>query len=151
MVDSGDVAERIASWCRLEHLTVIDPTSAGLTVRLEARPDLDVRVDPGSAVEPVRLRASFPAVEGGDLPSAQVETLLEEVVIRRSALVDARMDASGAVDVVAVIYPDGLTRNAFMSALFECQKLRDSVVSDVRAALEAKRTLDALERSLAET
>ncbi|OWY59458.1 hypothetical protein B7486_74460, partial [cyanobacterium TDX16] len=77
--------------------------------------------------------------------------IVEAAVLGRSALADARPRSDGSgVEMIAVIYPDGLTRHTFMTAIYECQKLRQIITRDVDAALVSESALASL-LTLAET
>ena len=147
--------EEIERWCRDASLgyTVDQPGEPGFraSVLLDDPPDLLVIEvqGPDKAGEPLRLRHAFdlPAADGPQLTRERTAELLEAAVLQRSALVDAKLQGDAVpptVEMVAVIHEDGLSRHTFMTALFECQKLRRILIREVRSALVSEAAMASL-------
>jgi hypothetical protein len=150
--------DQIQHWSTLAGLaaTVAD-SGPPLRVRLsleDIRPPMVVEVvGPAGADDPYRFNTGFelPPTTTAGLPAGRVGEIVEAAVLGRSALADARPRSDGAgVEMIAVIYPDGLTRHTFMTAIYECQKLRQIITRDVEAALVSESALASL-LTLAET
>ena len=145
-------------WCRAEGLPgdpshAGDGTPEGLVVALEPDHGLDVRIDLGDGERPLRFRQRF-TVWGDDeaaefdrsgLDQQALTTLVDDGVRRRSSLIDATVDEHGTADIAVSVYPDGLNRHSFMTAIYECLKLRESIRADVRAAAVTGTAIDALD------
>jgi hypothetical protein len=150
--------DQIQRWSSLAGLsaTVAD-AGPPFRVRLsleDIRPPMVVEVvGPTGADDPYRFNTGFdlPPASTSGLPPARVSEIVEAAVLGRSALADARPRSDGTgVEMIAVIYPDGLTRHTFMTAIYECQKLRQIITRDVEAALVSESALASL-LTLAET
>jgi hypothetical protein len=150
--------DQIQRWSSLAGLpaTVAD-AGPPFRVRLsleDIRPPMVVEVQgPAGPDDPYRFHSGFdlPAASISGLQAQRVSEIVEAAVLGRSALADARHRNDGTgVEMIAVIYPDGLTRHTFMTAIYECQKLRQIITRDVEAALVAESALSSL-LALAET
>lgn len=150
--------DQIQRWSALAGLTatVADP-GPPFRVRLtleDIKPPMEVEVQgPPGADDPYRFHTGFElsAAAVAGLPAARVSEIVEAAVLGRSALADARRRSDGSgVEMIAVIYPDGLTRHTFMTAIYECQKLRQIITREVEASLVAESALNSL-LALAET
>jgi hypothetical protein len=150
--------DQIQRWSTLAGLaaTVADsgpPFRVRLTLE-DIRPPMVVDVvGPAGADDPYRFNTGFelPPTTTSGLPAGRVGEIVEAAVLGRSALADARPRSDGSgVEMIAVIYPDGLTRHTFMTAIYECQKLRQLITRDVEAALVSESALASL-LTLAET
>lgn len=137
-----DGVDRVREWCEGAELPSEDDDGA-LLVRLDPEDVTDVRLeldDDGA----LRLHDSVPLV-AGDLPADRLADVIEDVVLGRSSLIDARAtaDAQGA-EVVLVIHAEGLNRHTFLEAVFEVQKVRLLLHREVAAAIAAERTVATL-------
>ena len=115
------------------------------TVYLRLDPDHrdEVRVEQADG-EPMRLH-DVVALDAGELAVDRLAEVVEDVVLGRSSLVDARLTGEGATaEVVLVIHPEGLNRHTFLEAVFELQKVRLLLHREVGAARAAARTVAAL-------
>lgn len=115
----------------------------------DIRPPMVVEVHgPAGADDPYRFHSGFdlpPSAAG--LPATRLDEIVEAAVLGRSALVDARPRADRAgVELIAVVYADGLSRHTFMTAVYECQKVRQVVSREIEAALVTESTLESLLR-----
>lgn len=115
----------------------------------DIRPPMVVEVHgPAGADDPYRFHSGFdlpPSAAG--LPATRLDEIVEAAVLGRSALVDARPRADrGGVELIAVVYADGLSRHTFMTAVYECQKVRQVVSREIEAALVTESTLESLLR-----
>jgi len=138
--------EQILSWCDLAGFsvaTLADP----LRVNLDPSVALAVEIEFGTAHEPTRVHGRFavPEHHAAGLTADVVET----VVLGRSAMIDARMVPPDTVETVVAIYPDGLSRQTFMTAVFEIQKLRDLVCRGAAERVADAATVAELERLVA--
>jgi len=143
--------DQLLHWSRLAGLTatVAEP---GPPVRLQLqlediRPAMTVDVHgPTGPDDPYRLHSGFtlpPAA--AQLPAERVHEIVEAAVLPRSALADARRRPDGSgVELIAVIYADGLSRHTFMTAIYECQKLRQIITRDVESAATSEAALSSL-------
>ncbi len=135
--------ERLCVWCEDAELPCREDGGA-LHVLLDADDSGEVRLllDP----EDGRLRI-FDAVplSTADLSADRLVEVVEDVVLSRSSLIDARVGADGqGAEVVLVIHAEGLNQHTFLEAVFEIQKVRLLLHREVGAALAAERTLAAL-------
>ncbi|MCB1015182.1 MAG: hypothetical protein KDB10_08705 [Acidimicrobiales bacterium] len=104
---------------------------------------LAVTVDgPVGPEDPLRLRYRFDLA--GPMETDRLVRLLDAAVMQRSAMVDARPAGPDQVDMVVALYPDGVTRHAFMTGVFECQKLRRVVRGEVEGALASEAAMASL-------
>jgi hypothetical protein len=150
--------DQIQRWSSLAGLSAaIADAGPPFRVRLsleDIRPPMVVEVvGPTGPDDPYRFNTGFDLPEGSTsgLPAGRVGEIVESAVLDRSALADARPRTDGSgVEMIAVIYPDGLTRHTFMTAIYECQKLRQIITRDVEAALVSESALASL-LTLAET
>ncbi|MEL7208158.1 MAG: hypothetical protein AAGK32_08010 [Actinomycetota bacterium] len=136
--------DAVTDWAELGGFPVRERSDTGLLVDLDRAGSLTISVDVGEDTEPIRLHDRF-SVEGGAGLSDEV---VEQTVLGRSSMIDARTVGSDGVETVVAVYPDGLDRHRFMTALFELQKVRDLIRREcaVRAVDEA--TVAELERLL---
>jgi hypothetical protein len=135
--------DRVRKWCEDAELACRDEDD-GLRVRLSPDDVTEVRLELTGDDEPLRIHDVVPLTPG-DLPTARVAEVVEEVVLRRSSLVDARLGADGqAAEVVLVIHADGLNRHSFLEAIFEIQKVRLLLHREVSAAVTAEQTVATL-------
>jgi hypothetical protein len=118
-------ADRVRHWCALAGFPVQEAGSGRLQVALDPGTDLVITIDLGEGDEPLRLRDHF-TVAADDLPGLSTETV-QAVILGRSGLIDGRLVPPSTVETVAGVYPDGLDRHTFMTALYELQKVRDLV------------------------
>jgi hypothetical protein len=118
-----------------------------LSVTLDPTVDIAVDIDIGVGDEPTRVHGRFavPEPEASGLTADIVET----VVLGRSAMIDARIVSPDSVETVVAIYPDGLIRQTFMTAVFEVQKLRDLVCRGAADRVADAATMAELERLVA--
>ena len=80
-----------------------------------------------------------------DLPPSRLAEVIEDVVLSRSSLVDARPTPEGrGAEVVVVVHREGLNRHTFVEAVFEVQKIRLLLSREVGAAVAAEHTLTTL-------
>ena len=96
--------------------------------------------------EPLRVRYQFevPTAGGRALSPERTVAILEATVVQRSFMVDARLVGPSTVEMVVVLYPDGVTRHYFMTSMFECQKLRQIVCREVESALVSESAIASL-------
>ena len=139
-----DRRSRIDEWCRLAALPASEMGPGRLTVVLDDAADLEVEVEVGEGAEPIRIHDQFsvPASDADGL----TKDVVESIVLSRSSMIDARVVPPDGVQTVVAIYPDGLTRHSFMTAVFESQKLRDLVRQRVAARAADAVTVAELER-----
>jgi hypothetical protein len=117
--------ELIEHWCRLGGFPYERTGTGRLRVTLDQTVDLVIQIEVGEGDEPARVHDRF-TVPRPDLAGLTGD-VVETVVLGRSAMIDARVVAPDTVETVVVVYPDGLSRHAFMTAVFEVQKVRDLV------------------------
>ncbi len=142
-----ELIDRLRRWCDESGFTCMDgdgPTS--LRIGLDAEAGLAVDLELPDGVQPMRLNDRVPLPAAAELTGDRLAEVVEDVVLGRSALVDARPtdDGTGA-EIVVVVYPDGVTRNNVLAALFEIQKVRLLLIREVDAAVAAERTVASLE------
>jgi hypothetical protein len=136
--------ERVLDWCDDGDLAW---RAREGTVYLRLDPDDadEVRVEQPDEAGPLRLHDEV-ALDVGDLPEGRLAEVVEDVVLGRSSLVDARPTADGTgAEVVLVIHADGLNQHTFLEAVYELQKVRLLLHREVSAARAAERTVAALE------
>ena len=106
-------------------------------------------VDAGDADDPVRVHDRFQV----QAPASVVldQEVVETVVLGRSAMIDGRFAAPDVVETVVAVYPDGLSRHTFMTAVFEIQKVRALVRREVDRLVADAATGAELERLVAES
>ena len=134
--------EDVLDWCDDADLTW---RALEGTVYLKLDPDdtTEVRVEPGDD-EPMRLHDEV-LLDAADLPADRLAEVVEDVVLGRSSLVDARLAGEGTTaEVVLVIHPEGLNKHTFLEAVFELQKVRLLLHREVGAARAAAQTVAAL-------
>jgi len=135
--------DRLLDWCDEADLTwrALDGT---VYVRLEPEDRLEVRLEQPADDAPLRLHDVVDLqVEG--LPADCLAAVVEDVVLGRSSLVDARPTAAGTgAEVVVVIHAEGLNQHTFLEAVFELQKVRLLLHREVRAAIAADQTVATL-------
>lgn len=150
--------DQIQRWSSLAGLTstVADhgpPFRLRLTLE-DIQPPMVVEVvGPAGGDDPYRFNSGFELAEASasNLPEGRLAEIVEAAVLGRSALADARPRADRrGVEMIAVIYADGLSRHTFMTAIYECQKLRQIITRDVESALVSESALASL-LTLAET
>ena len=132
--------EQLLDWCDDADLTW-RALKGTIYLRLDPDDPSEVRVEQG---ESVRLHDEV-VLDAGDLPADRLAEAVEDVVLGRSSLVDARLTGEGtAAEVVVVIHEDGLSKHTFLEAVFELQKVRLLLHREVRAARAAEQTMAAL-------
>jgi hypothetical protein len=139
---SGGV-DRLLDWCDDADLTwrALDGT---VYVRLDPEDRLEVRLEQHAEDEPLRLHDRVD-LSSADLPARRLAEVIEDVVLGRSSLVDARPTEDGrGAEVVALIHAEGLNRHTFLEAIFELQKLRLLLHREVGAAVAAEQTVATL-------
>ena len=135
--------DRLLDWCDEADLSwrALEGT---VYVRLDPEDRLEVRLEQPSEDEPLRLHDEVD-LQVEDLPAERLAAVVEDVVLGRSSLVDARPTEAGTgAEVVLVIHPDGLNKHTFLEAIFELQKVRLLLHREVRAALAAEQTVATL-------
>jgi hypothetical protein len=148
----------IQRWSRLAGLTA-SVTDVGPPLRIQLqltdiRPPMTVDVlGPTGPDDPYRFSTGFdlPAGAASALPGARIAEIVEAAVLQRSALADARRRPDGSgVEMIAVIYPDApppgggagtFSRHTFMTAIYECQKLRQIITRDIESAAVSEAAL----------
>jgi hypothetical protein len=134
--------DRVREWCEAADLPCQDDDGT-LLVRLDPDDVTDVHVELDDE-DALRFHDTVPlAVD--DLPADRLAEVVEDVVLSRSSLVDARpvADHTGA-EVVLVVHAEGLNRHTFLEAVFELQKVRLLLHREVAAAIAAERTVATL-------
>jgi hypothetical protein len=134
--------EDVLDWCDDADLSwrALDGT---VYLRLDPDDDREVRVEQADD-EPMRLHDEV-VLDAGDLSADRLAEVVEDVVLGRSSLVDARLTGEGTTtEVVLVIHPEGLNKHTFLEAVFELQKVRLLLHREVGAARAADRTVAAL-------
>jgi len=132
--------EQLLDWCDDADLTW-RALKGTIYLRLDPDDPSEVRVE---QTESVRLHDEV-VLDVGSLPADRLAEAVEDVVLGRSSLVDARLTGEGtAAEVVVVIHEDGLSKHTFLEAVFELQKVRLLLHREVRAARAAEQTLAAL-------
>jgi hypothetical protein len=122
MVDDPSRPERVLQWCAQAGLPADRTGSDRLTVTLDGEVGLTVAIEPGQGDEPLRIHDRL-TVAAVDRPGLTAD-VVEAVVLGRSAMIDGRIAGPDTVETVVAVYPDGLDRHSFMTALFEVQKVR---------------------------
>jgi hypothetical protein len=141
----AELIDLVRRWCTDTDFSCEDGEDGGLRVQLDPA-GASARVDLPSGMRPARVHTVVELPEAADLTAAQLDEVIEEVVLGRSGLVDARRcDDRPAAEVVVVIYPEGLNRHQFVAALFECQKVQLLLHRELKAARAAAETMAALE------
>ena len=142
---SGEV-DQLLDWCDDADL-VWRMKGGTVFVRLDPEDPVEVRCDREDD-GPLRLHDEV-LLPASELGLDRLAEVIEDVVLGRSSLVDARArgDGSGA-EVVLVIHAEGLNRHTFLEAVFELQKVRLLLHRELDAAVAAERTVAAL-RALA--
>lgn len=137
--------EALSDWCAAADLPCRPGPAGELLVLLAPGDATPVRVVPPADGEPLAIHDTV-ALDAADLTADRLGEVVEEVVLRRSSLVDARPLADGTgAEVVVVVHADGLSRHTFVEAVFEVQKIRLLLRREVAAATAADRTVAALE------
>ena len=139
----SEPVDRVREWCEAADLACREEDGQHF-VRLDPADATEVRLELTGEDEPLRIHDVVPLTPG-DLPAARVAEVVEEVVLSRSSLIDARPAADGqAAEVVLVIHADGLNRHSFLEAAFEIQKVRLLLHREVSAAVTAEQTVATL-------
>jgi hypothetical protein len=139
---SGGV-DRVRDWCDTADLAWREDDGE-LFVRLDADDATEVRLELDGDDHPLRIHDVVPLTPGA-LPAVRVAEVVEEVVLSRSSLIDARLGADGeAAEVVLMIHAEGLNRHTFLEAVFEIQKVRLLLHREVSAAVAAEQTVATL-------
>jgi hypothetical protein len=134
--------EDVLDWCDDADLTwrALEGT---VYLRLDAEDRDEVRVEQPDG-EPMRLHDQV-ELDADDLSADRLAEVVEDVVLGRSSLVDARLTGEGTTaEVIVVIHPEGLNRHTFLEAVFELQKVRLLLHREVGAARAAAQTVAAL-------
>lgn len=142
-----DLLDRLRRWCDESGFTWEDGDgSVALRIALEAEAGLAVDLELPDGTKPMRLNACVALPAAAELPADRLAEVVEDVVLGRSSLIDARPTEDGAgAEIVVVVYPDGVTRHNVLAALFEIQKVRLLLIREVDAAVAAERTVASLE------
>ena len=140
----SDGVDDLLEWCERAELEVRDEDGE-LHLRLDAEDADEVRLDrPDDDGGPLRFHDTV-RLAPSDLPEDRLADVVEDIVLSRSSLVDARVTPDGeAAEVVLVIHVEGLNRHTFLEAVFELQKVRLLLHREVAAAVAAEQTLAAL-------
>ena len=135
--------DRLREWCEGADLPCRDDDGALLV--LLAPDDADeVRLELDDEDGRLRILDAV-ALTPADLPADRLAEVVEDVVLSRSSLIDARVGGDGqSAEVVLVVHAEGLNRHTFLEAVFELQKVRLLLHRDVSAAVAAERTLASL-------
>jgi hypothetical protein len=134
--------ERVREWCEAADLPWRDDDGA-LQVRLDADDVTEVRIELDGEDGPLRLHDRVRLV-AGELAADRLAEVVEDVVLSRSSLVDARATTEGEAEVVLVVHRDGLSRHTFLQGIYEVQKVRLLLHREVAAAVAAERTVATL-------
>jgi hypothetical protein len=137
-------AEALAEWCALAGFDVDPGSMDQWQVVVDRATGLSFTMAVGAGNEPLRILDQVfldqEVIAGLD------DDLVESVVLARSSMIDARIVPPAAVEIVVAVYPHGLSRHTFMTAVFEVQKVRDLVRREAwRGAADAA-TVAELER-----
>jgi hypothetical protein len=127
-------------WCEAESIGLAteqdDDQALVCTISISGEPPLTLRLEsprrtPGPTLLSYTFEPAVPAeVAVGDQGRERVAALLERVAAGRSALVSCRLDDSadsGVVEVVVTLHEDGLTKQTFLTAVAEFEKVRNIV------------------------
>jgi hypothetical protein len=137
-------AEALAEWCALAGFDV-DPSSEDQwRVVVDRAAALSFTVAVGVGNEPLRILDQV--VLDPDVIPGLDDDLVESVVLARSSMIDARIAPPATVEIAVAVYPDGLSRHTFMTAVFEVQKVRDLVRQEARRRAADAATVAELER-----
>lgn len=143
--------EELSAWCVAVDLPCRPGPDGDLQVRLAPGDASVVRIVPASGEDPLAIHDTVP-LDAADLAPGRLAEVVEQVVLARSSLVDARpLPGDDAAEVVVVVHADGLSRHTFVEAVFEVQKIRLLLRREVAAATAADRTVAALEALAAES
>ena len=83
------------------------------------------------------------------MPDVLAQEAVEAVILGRSAMIDGRVTGSDLVETVVAVYPEGLNRHTFMTAVFEIQKVRTLVAREADRLAADAATVAELERLVA--
>lgn len=134
--------EQLLDWCDEADLAW-RAREGTVFVRLDPDDPVEVRVEQPDD-EALRLHDEVD-LAAADLPPDRLAEVVEDVVLGRSSLVDARPNEAGTgAEVVLVIHPEGLNKHTFLEAVFELQKVRLLLHREVGAARAAEQTVAAL-------
>jgi hypothetical protein len=134
--------EDVLDWCDDADL-IWRAKDGTVFLRLDADDRTEVRVEQADD-EPMRLHDEV-VLDARGLPADRLAEVVEDVVLGRSSLVDARLtDEASTAEVVLVIHSEGLNKHTFLEAVFELQKVRLLLHREVGAALAAAQTVAAL-------
>jgi hypothetical protein len=136
----------IQHWCKEESLSVVietdDDEALACSISIGAEPPLSVAVrSEGRDSARILLSSSFELtlseeVARRDEAKGRLEAMLERVAASRSALVGCRLLGGmeqPAVEVVVTLHGDGFTKQGFLTALAEIEKVRKLVSLEVEA------------------
>jgi hypothetical protein len=140
--------EDVLDWCDDAELTwrAKDGTTY-LRLDPEDRDEVRVEHDDGEAM----CLYDLVALDAGDLSADHLAEVIEDVVLSRSSLVDARLAEDASAEVVVVIHPEGLNRHTFLESVYELQKVRLLLRREVGAARAAAQTMAALAAVVADS
>jgi hypothetical protein len=142
--------DALRAWCVTSDLSCRDDEAGHLLVRLDPSDRTEVRLEGPTDDEPLRLYDRV-GLEVADLPPGRLAEVVEDVVLSRSSLVDARPTDDGrGAEVVVVVHAEGLNRHTFVEAVFELQKIRLLLQREVTAAVAAEHTVATLEAMAAQ-
>jgi hypothetical protein len=136
----------IEGWCRDLGFRCRVGGDLNLHVQLDDQVDDEVSVVLPEDGAPLRLEDRVLVAAAADLRPARLADVVEDVALARPGLVDARPGPDGAaIDVVILLYSEGLNRHTFAEATFELQKVRHQLRRQIEAAVAAEETVRALE------
>lgn len=137
------LGDSIRQWCGEESLEAVverDDEALACTVSIAADPPLSVAIRSERRDSPrILLSSSFGLSLSEELThreetKGRVEALLERVAAARSSLVACRLvgeTTRPTVEVVVTLHGDGFTKQGFLTALMEIEKLRKIVSLEV--------------------
>ncbi len=144
-----ELAATLAAWCAPSRIAV-DVAERRLRFRLDPDSAAFIAADVPVGDAPLRLEGRV-RVDAGGLDRLRRDEVVEDVVLTRAGLVDARATADGeAVEIVVVVYPEGLNRHTLLESLFEVQKVGLLVQRELSAAVAAEAAVAALAEVVAE-
>src|SRR5262245_5975605 len=140
----SDLRADVESWCESLGVTCKDGSDGTLWLDAEDRHSIELVLPDDD--HPVRLEdcVSFAAITA--LRPERLAEVVDDVALSRPGLVDARPSTDGdGIDVVVLVYEEGLNRHTFAEAVYELQKVGHLLRRQIEAAVAAEETLAALE------
>ena len=136
----SELSEDVKRWCAEESidLRLLEEKPDGFAGEVS---DGQAQLQMASSDGRIWIRHAFalelaPSLRADPEAARQIEDMLANITASRSSLTECRTLAPGEprAEVTTTVYPEGLTKQAFLTALAEARKVRLLVESGLKAA-----------------